>query len=268
MAARRSKNPYLIDLEVGYMRLKSKPSAKLSFSLLPGKSHSNHANSLIIFLSGLENPQSIWKPTITAFVTTSQEEGWPTMLTYDRFGSGRSDRDPADIGKDPDNWHDVLDVVRDLRELVISIADTRPYVQQDINKLRIILVGHSLGCAVARLYAQTHPRTVTHLLLLDSAPSIRDPVAMIPDPLSLDFRESDLPLGITAEMCGESRANFRKSSHNPNAANSEGLNWKHLIDQLPHPNEPMLEGPDGAGPFITIIKHDPIILAKQYREVS
>jgi pimeloyl-ACP methyl ester carboxylesterase len=172
-----------------------------------------------------------------------------------------------DIGKEIEEYHDLPSTVRDLRELIIHIASNRRQIQpQDIDKLRLFLAGNSMGCVVARMYAHTYSRTVLGVVLMDCAPSIRNPEEMIPDPDAADFQLLPLPDGVTVELLRRSKVNYAKSLFNPYKANQESLNWRNLIVQLPLPNEPKLVAPDGGGPFLTIIKNDPVVMIKHYKK--
>jgi pimeloyl-ACP methyl ester carboxylesterase len=78
----------------------------------------------------------------------------------------------------------------------------------DIDGLHLVLVGSSVGCAIARLYAQTFPRTVVGLLLLDSSISNSESISIFPNPSAEDF-----PVGITPEMCIHARKIIHKLYH-------------------------------------------------------
>jgi pimeloyl-ACP methyl ester carboxylesterase len=72
------------------------------------------------------------------------------MLLYDRFGSGETGEDPTDKGKAPKDIYDIMDAARDLRELLICVADLHLAIpESEISNLRLVLVAHSIGAAVA-----------------------------------------------------------------------------------------------------------------------
>ena len=73
------------------------------------------------------------------------------VCTYDRAGLGWSDRSPQ-----PRTAHNL---VEDLHTLLERSGVEPPYV----------LVGHSLGGMLIRLYAHEHPDQVAGMVLVDSA---------------------------------------------------------------------------------------------------
>jgi pimeloyl-ACP methyl ester carboxylesterase len=79
------------------------------------------------------------------------------VCAYDRAGYGWSE--PAS------SPNDLPRMVADLDELLAAAGEKAPYV----------LVGHSYGARVARLFAATHPDKVAGLVLLDPAIDYTDP---------------------------------------------------------------------------------------------
>ncbi len=73
-----------------------------------------------------------------------------TVVTYDRAGLGWSDPGPWPTGRR---------MVADLHALLVAARIPPPYV----------LVGHSLGGLLMRLYAASHPEQVAGLVLVDSS---------------------------------------------------------------------------------------------------
>src|SRR5689334_9354800 len=87
-------------------------------------------------------------------------------LIYDRAGLGQSD--PAARPRT------IQDAAADLRALLHAAGAPGPYV----------LVGHSYGGLIVRLYAHLHPREVAGLVLLDVPPpdlSLRE-LRLLPPP--------------------------------------------------------------------------------------
>ncbi len=101
---------------------------------------------LVVFESGFGIESGSWEPVV---------EGLPSQIrsfAYDRAGRGASD--PAKGPRSP------AEVLGDLHSLLgcRELAPARP----------LILVGHSFGGLVARLYASRYPGEVAGLVLVDS----------------------------------------------------------------------------------------------------
>jgi len=95
----------------------------------------------IVLVSGFETTQDNWDPVVPALAAQA------TVVTYDRAGVGRSE-----IGGLPAHGEQSA---RDLRVLLDKLAVPRPY----------ILVGHSYGGGVARLFASMYPDGLGGLIL-------------------------------------------------------------------------------------------------------
>jgi pimeloyl-ACP methyl ester carboxylesterase len=99
----------------------------------------------VVFVSGRTAPGYVWTPTqrgVSAFTRAC----W-----YDRADIGWSD-----AGPDP-AWGD--QAARDLHQLVVSAGIARP----------LVLVGHSFGGHVIRLYHQAYPGEVAGMVFVDAA---------------------------------------------------------------------------------------------------
>lgn len=96
---------------------------------------------VVVLLSGLGAEQDNWNGVIPALAAVT------TVLTYDRAGVGRSE-----LGSRPAHGEQSA---RDLRALLRALELPGPYV----------LVGHSLGGFVARLFAAMFPQEVSGLVL-------------------------------------------------------------------------------------------------------
>jgi len=261
--------------------LDTKPAVSLECSQVQSVGESGYANVLVVFLNGLVAPQSFWLPVMAlmlrrlkmddsaAVIGDGASAFVPQMLAYDRFGQGRTiDRDPSDEGKEEGYGHDTLEVVRDLRQLISQVTRKESYSHTQQQPKRIMFVANSIGCAIARLYAQEYPGTVAGMLLLDSIMANSDFVSIFPDPDSPDFDAGSLPRGVTPEILRDTREKFRAMFH-PSVKNAEGLDRRNLATLLPDADKPSLEqGFGGRAPFVTVVGHDPEWFAKESLEGS
>ena len=98
----------------------------------------------VILESGFANPSSVWnrvQPEVAKFAR---------VCSYDRAGMGTSDPVPAP--------RTIVQVTEDLHTLTANAKIPGPY----------ILVGHSLGGMLVRLYASYYPAEVVGMVLVDS----------------------------------------------------------------------------------------------------
>ncbi|KAI0432826.1 Alpha/Beta hydrolase protein [Xylaria sp. FL1042] len=254
------------------VRLSTKPTACLECSQVQSVGQSGCSDVFIVFLNGLIAPQSFWLPIMALMLRrlkmgasiTDSVASRPQMLAYDRYGQGRTiDRDPGDEDKEEGYGHDTLDVVRDLHQLIVQ---TTP--DSDGQPKRIMFIANSIGCAIARLYAQKYPGTVAGMLLLDSIMANSDFVSIFPDPDSPNFDPGSLPKGVTPEMLYETRKKFRDVFH-PSVKNPEGLDRRNLATLLPDADKPSLShGFAGRAPLVTVVGHDPEWFAKESLQSS
>ncbi|KAL4794967.1 alpha/beta-hydrolase [Aspergillus venezuelensis] len=246
--------------EIKYISLSTKPSARLSYTFhppTPNTTTNKTTPKLLVFLNGLGLPQTSWFPVI-AQLREFHAYSLPGILTYDRYGQGQSDRDPDDANaQDPSHGHDCMAVISDLRQLISQIAAQELDIDEtQTDTVQIVFVANSIGCAIARLYAQTYSGTVAGLLLLDSVLANSDFVSVYPDPDSDDFNPELLPEGISAEDIRSEREGVRRIFH-PSVGSKEGLSRFNLSTLLPHSSAPKLTGPNGSGTWITVVGHDP-----------
>jgi pimeloyl-ACP methyl ester carboxylesterase len=99
----------------------------------------------IVLESGAGNAASAWdrvQPEVAKFAR---------VCSYDRAGLGRSDPVPA--------ARTIVALTEDLHSLLVNAKVSGPY----------ILVGHSLGGILVRLYASYYPGEVAGMVLVDSA---------------------------------------------------------------------------------------------------
>lgn len=235
------------------LALSSKPTAKIHYTFAQGEDFKNHSPVLVVFLNGMMTDKSSWL-SVMAGIIRNQPEGFPSMLAYDRYGQGLTeDRDPQDQGQEKGRGHDVADVVRDLDQLITQIVSEKLKATRE--QLQLIFVANSIGCAMARLYAETYPGTVTALLFLDSMVANSN-FDWLPDPDAADFDPSKLPPDVTMEVLREQRAKFA-AVFAPGSINKEGLDRRNLAGLLPYSDKPLLHGPGGRKPLLTVVEHDP-----------
>jgi len=98
----------------------------------------------VVLVSGLEAPQVYWNPVIPDLAAIT------TVVTYDRAGIGKSE-----IGDLPAHGEQSA---KDLQVLLDKLDVPRPY----------ILVGHSYGGSVVRLFASMYPNNMGGLILEDT----------------------------------------------------------------------------------------------------
>jgi pimeloyl-ACP methyl ester carboxylesterase len=99
----------------------------------------------VVLLSGFNAPQTTWNVLVDPLAEAA------TVVTYDRAGYGKSD-----IGDKPTH---ARQSALDLRRLLQELGVPKPY----------ILVGHSYGVRVARLYASLFHEGLGGLILMDGS---------------------------------------------------------------------------------------------------
>ncbi|KAJ5092963.1 Alpha/Beta hydrolase protein [Penicillium angulare] len=238
---------------MSFITLDTKPTAQICYNFHEATSQEQ---LLVVCLNGLGLPQEFWVPAITKFKELRQEAASPAILTYDRFGQGQTvDRDPHDANApDPTHGHDATVVIKDLRQLIVQIAREKLGVS-DVDSLPIVFMANSIGCAVARLYAQEYSGTVAGLLLLDSMVANTDFVSVFPDPDAEDFDPTTLPTGVSVQGLRGTRMGTQKIFH-PDVGNKEGFSRRNFRTLLPASDGPALKGPGDKGPFLTVVGHD------------
>ncbi|KAH7065391.1 Alpha/beta hydrolase fold-1 [Macrophomina phaseolina] len=246
------------------LALSTKPGASLHYSTHPAApEHGPFSTTLVVFLNGLLLPRSSWTPAAESLISARcrQQRPLPHLLTYDRYGQGDSDPDPAD-GDPPEPYgHDASAVATDLHRLLLQVCEADLRIALETTAL--VFVCNSIGCAVARLYAAKHPRRVAAYVFLDSMMANTDFVSLFPDPDADGFDDHTLPAGVDAESLRVARRKYRKMFH-PTVPNPEHFDRRNLADLLPDAGSPALPpGPGGKDPYLLIVGHDPEVFAKQ-----
>lgn len=229
--------------------LPHKPTATVACSYVSGTDPA----VLVVFLNGLMTDKSSWIPVISGIIRRRKSLAspeFPSMLAYDRYGVGMTeDRDPLDQGRERGHGHDCRDAAEDLYHLISHFSKGLKLLSGE--KLRIVLVANSIGCAIARLYAERYP--VAALLFLDSIMANSD-FDIWPDPDAPSFDKRGLPDDVSVEVLREQRAKFA-AIFRPDAINREGLSRRNLAKLLPRSEAPML-GSQDERPWVTVVGHD------------
>ncbi|KAH8593762.1 hypothetical protein B0O99DRAFT_626099 [Bisporella sp. PMI_857] len=245
-----------------FLIIPSKPTAPISYSFFPETQPAS--KFLIVFVNGLGLPASSWAQSIK--ILHSMEECCPPILTYDRFGQGLTTaRDPLDGTPGKENGHDFLDVVKDLHEIIITIAKKSLHISElDINngKLPLLLIGHSIGGPIVRLYTQHHPGIVAGAVILDSNICNMNYSDFLPDPDAPGF---DPSIVIAPDCTLEQYREARKAlaAHfDLNVPNAENIDRSVGPSLLPNSDGPKLVGLNGTGLLLSVVGHDPVTFAE------
>ncbi|KAL1632278.1 hypothetical protein SLS56_003858 [Neofusicoccum ribis] len=245
------------------LALCTKPGACLRYSTAPATpEHGPFSTTLLVCLNGLLLPRSSWDAAVQSLVSARArgQRPVPHLLTYDRFGQGDSDLDPTD---DPTTLygHDARAVVTDLHQFLIQVCESD--LQTSLQRVALLFVCNSIGCPIARLYAQEHPGRVAAYVFLDSMMANTDFVSLFPDPDADGFDETSLPAGISIGQLRAAREGYKAMFH-PTVPNREHLDRRNLTDLLPDSSSPRLPpGPEGGDPYLIVVGHDPVEFAEQ-----
>ena len=245
------------DYEPLGIQLPHKFGATIKYRFFPGTNDHGPKPSLVIFLNGLLTSMDTWLPIISG-LRDSVLTKTPAILCYDRFGQGfTEDRDPLDRGREPGHGHDCNDAAQDLNELLEKTC--LQYFDRPLDEsFDIVLVGNSIGCAIARLLVPLCTIPIKGFLFLDSIMANSD-FDLWPDPDSPDFD----PVGLPPELANGGLKEQRKAflaRFGPNVVNKEGLNRRNLLNLLPNSTgPPLIKGP--VHPWLTVAGHDPVVFA-------
>ena len=99
----------------------------------------------VVLISGFNAEQSYWKPVIPALIDKA------TIVTYDRPGIGKSEKGNLPLHAEQS--------AKDLHALLKKTDVPKPY----------IIVGHSIGVGIARLFTSMYPKDVGGLILEDGS---------------------------------------------------------------------------------------------------
>lgn len=107
-----------------------------------------HDGPLVVFEAGMSAPAAEWIAVQRAVSAEAR------TLAYDRAGYSGSDYDPEP--RTPERMTD------DLHALLKALGESGP----------VILVAHSWGGTIVRLFARAHPERVRGIVLVDATPSL------------------------------------------------------------------------------------------------
>lgn len=99
----------------------------------------------VVLVSGFQAPQAYWNPLVPGIAEVT------TVVTYDRPGYGKSER-----GQGPVHGRQAAE---DLHVLLGKLGVSKPY----------LLVGHSYGGRIVRLFAAAYPADTAGLILEEAA---------------------------------------------------------------------------------------------------
>lgn len=191
-------------------------------------------------------PQLAWHPVIQ-LVRDKYADSPITYFTTDRYGSGlTTGKDPSPA--DPVFGNDLNSVVADLQSLLTQVgSDTTD----------LVLVGKSIGCAVARQYTATFPGRVAGIVLLDSILANSDfHDDIFPDPSDPTFDADKLPANLSVDDLHKARQLAYKM-FSPTLPNPQGFDRRNMKQHLPRADGPTLVGVQGKPPKMVVVGHDP-----------
>lgn len=124
----------------------SLPAVRLSHTRFGVRSYvtAGEGKHTVVFESGLGNGKEVWAPVFNELRANSR------VVAYDRAGYGQSDA--SDLARDG------AQIVEELRAMLHAENIPSPY----------ILVGHSLGGTIVKLFARTYPQEVAGVVLVDA----------------------------------------------------------------------------------------------------
>ncbi|KAK1751272.1 Alpha/Beta hydrolase protein [Echria macrotheca] len=239
--------------------LPHKPTASLAITYTPpSPPPGKHTTTLLLFLNGLTLPRAPWSAVLDNLLSRAIPH--PATLQYDRYGQGDSPPDPSDPPNTP-YGHDASTITTDLHALLTQISTTK--LSLPLDKIRLVIVANSIGCALARLYAASHPGQVAGYIFLDAMMANSDFVSLIPDPDAPSFDETNLPGNVSTDDLRGARQRIAAVFH-PSVGNPERFDRRNLAELLPLADGPVLPaGPDGKVPRLVVVGHDPETFAEQ-----
>ncbi|KIJ37425.1 hypothetical protein M422DRAFT_69358 [Sphaerobolus stellatus SS14] len=189
--------------------------------------------TLVVFVNGLRTLAADWDGIATELHSNHSLY----LLTFDRWNSGESDELPSTR-----STNDMTTAAEDLSLLLAGVASEHKI---DLNETRLILVGSSIGCCIARIFVTSFHKpalgSIHGIILLDSYISNTDFVSLFPPPKA----------GEPSEL-KKTREIITKLFH-PSVPNPEGLDRSNAPTLLPYADKPKLPG----SPDLIVVAHDP-----------
>lgn len=267
MASPSTKSSSCTSPDPSQLTIPTKPAAPISYTFFPSpKPNPSVSTHLIVFVNGLGLPAASWAPSIN--ILDAKLPSHPACLTYDRYGQGLTTaRDPTDGSPGKENGHDFLDVVADLHEIINVIATAKFNFTDAVKaiehgKLQLLMIGSSIGCPIIRLYAQHHPGLVSGAIFLDSNIANADFSDFLPDPDDPSFTP-DMVVADDCTLMQYRGARARLANmFDHSVKNAENLDRSNGRFLLPKAESPKLVGPEGKGPWLSVVGHDPEVFAE------
>ena len=156
-------------------------------------------------------------------------------------------------------------MIADLHEIIITIAKAKLKIDKrdlEAGQLPLLLICHSIGGPITRLYTQHHPNIVAGALILDSNIANVNYSDFLPDP---DAPEFD-PATVVAPDC--TLEQYRKARldlvamFDLKVKNAESLDRSTGPEFLPFDDSPKLVGTGAKGPWLSVVGHDPVTFAE------
>jgi pimeloyl-ACP methyl ester carboxylesterase len=131
---------------VFHEEIENLPAARLSHTRFGVRSYLTAGTGMqtVVFESGLGNGKEVWAPVFNALGANAR------VVAYDRAGYGQSEKSTL--------ARDGMQLVEELRAMLQAENIPAPY----------ILVGHSLGGTIVKLFARTYPQEIAGVVLVDA----------------------------------------------------------------------------------------------------
>lgn len=255
--------------DLQYLALPDKPDCRIAYTYRILQQSNGQEVIWLVFINGLGLPQAFWQPCLQllqdSLSSDDSDIGSVKVIatTYDRYAQGLSRTE----GNGLPEKHDLADAAEDLDHIISRI---RSLQKEELSKARIVLVAHSIGVPLARLYLGRHSLShnqVIGAVFLDSNIANINMASLLPDPASPDFDASKLPTDTSVDELKWTRANYERMFA-PSAPNPENLDRSNLPDLLSCADKPKLVGESTSDFQLTVVAHDPDAFATEGLKIS